>query len=116
MAVYLNNGEVIKNRFTKYLPDLTRRDVIVNHVRGRNEDGSISNKGGITSVSIFLPDGTCYNAEAKCHPNDNFNRRVGTLIALGKALKQAACPREEEISWLKVESQKSLCEPMKELI
>lgn len=104
MSVYLNNGEVIKNRFTKFLPDLSARDVFINHVRARNVDGSISNKGGVTSVSIFLPNGRCYNADAHCHPNDNFNRRVGVMIALGKALKQAYSELMSEYRVKEIES------------
>lgn len=44
-------------------------------------------KGGITTVELRSPNGSIFRGEARVHPNDNFNRRRGLRIALGRALK-----------------------------
>ncbi len=43
-------------------------------------------RGGTTVVTIHEPDGTFLaRGEAKCSRLDNFNRKMGTQIALGRA-------------------------------
>lgn len=46
-------------------------------------------KGGTTRVELFDPDGEFPLAEgvARCSPRDNYNKRLGRTIALGRAIK-----------------------------
>ena len=49
----------------------------------------VSAKGGITRIEITTPDKTQdVSGEAVCSKEDNFNRKTGNFIALGRALKQ----------------------------
>lgn len=47
----------------------------------------ISNFGGITIIEVTSPEGLNATGTAKCSIEDNFNRRVGNSIALGRALQ-----------------------------
>ena len=69
--------------------------VRVMHIRHRNLinkiDGvypEISNFGGSTTIEVTTPDGL-HTASGKsvCSIEDNFNRRVGNAIALGRAME-----------------------------
>lgn len=60
----------------------------VYHNRISNKDGSISPKGGLTVVEITDNYGTTHIGKAKCHENDNFVKRIGLMIAIGRALKR----------------------------
>lgn len=51
-------------------------------VRGKPLDA----KGGSTRVEITTPNGQELSAEARCSNKDNFNRKTGLAIALGRAL------------------------------
>jgi len=44
--------------------------------------------GGSTMIELEAPDGRRGNGTSLCSRCDNFNRRVGVLIALGRALDQ----------------------------
>lgn len=48
----------------------------------------ISEKGGSTQVDITTPDGVNTTGYANCCSIDNYNRKIGVLIALGRALKE----------------------------
>ena len=42
--------------------------------------------GGETHVEIICPDGSRLYGEAKCSMKDNYNKKLGVKIALGRAL------------------------------
>ena len=42
--------------------------------------------GGITRVEITTPDGDDLIGIAKCSPNDNYNKRKGVFISIGRAM------------------------------
>jgi len=44
-------------------------------------------KGGSTEIEVTSPEGIYVKAEAKCSDQDNFCRKTGVAIALGRALK-----------------------------
>jgi hypothetical protein len=47
----------------------------------------ISNFGGNTKIEVTTPDmTTTVTGQSKCSDKDNFNRRLGNSIALGRAL------------------------------
>jgi hypothetical protein len=47
-------------------------------------------RGGFTTVVLTPPDGKFCVGVARCHPlKDDFNKKIGLEIALGRALKQA---------------------------
>lgn len=43
-------------------------------------------KGGRTTVDVTFPDGTEVSGEALCSDQDNYNKKLGVRIALGRAL------------------------------
>lgn len=45
-------------------------------------------KGGMTEVFVTLSDGREALGHALCSRKDNFNRKIGRNIALGRALKE----------------------------
>lgn len=47
----------------------------------------ISAKGGRTELLLMSPEGIQIKAEAKCSPKDNYCRKTGVAIALGRAVK-----------------------------
>ena len=47
----------------------------------------ISNFGGTTVIEVTSPEGLSASGTAICSIEDNFNRRVGNSIALGRALQ-----------------------------
>ena len=49
----------------------------------------ISNFGGYTKIEVTTPDTlTTVTGESVCSVKENFNRRLGNSIALGRALEQ----------------------------
>lgn len=44
-----------------------------------------SPKGGATQVIIDSPDGQHFEGKAKCSDNDNYDKKLGIRIALGRA-------------------------------
>ena len=52
----------------------------------------VSNFGGLTKIEVTTPDMTKTEfGESKCSPKENFNRRLGNSIALGRALNKLGC-------------------------
>lgn len=45
-------------------------------------------RGGETMVRVFDDDGTTVSGIARCSDKDNYNKRLGRTIALGRALKR----------------------------
>jgi len=48
----------------------------------------ISSRGGKTRIEITTPSGEDVVGEAICSKEDNWNRKLGNSIALGRALQQ----------------------------
>lgn len=46
-------------------------------------------RGGRTRAEVLLPDGRIVTGEAHCSTLDNFSRKRGREIAIGRALKEA---------------------------
>ena len=59
-------------------------EVMFKHARGKNPDGTISNMGGMTFAYTFLQGGYVKFAVAVCHPNDNFEKRIGRVKSAGR--------------------------------
>lgn len=61
---------------------------------GREFAAKPLSKGGATEVLITRPKQDAISAIgiAECSPNDNFDRKRGVRIALGRALKQLGLP------------------------
>ena len=53
----------------------------------RRHSPSPETKGGKTVVEVRTPDGKEIKGEAICSPEDNYNKKIGVRIALGRALK-----------------------------
>lgn len=53
-------------------------------------------KGGRTELLLMSPEGIQIKAEAKCSEKDNYCRKVGVAIALGRALKNLEWQRKIE--------------------
>ena len=55
------------------------------HLRIRDKNGVVSNRGGATVAGIIDENGKLINfAVAYCHNKDNFNRAVGKIKATGR--------------------------------
>jgi hypothetical protein len=50
---------------------------------------TLSERGGQTIVQVRTPDGEELEGVAVCSTKDNFNRRLGVKIALGRALTRS---------------------------
>lgn len=59
--------------------------VAVRHHRIFNSDGSTKPKGGMTEVIIDSPHGEHFEGKAKCCDQDNYNKKLGIRIALGRS-------------------------------
>lgn len=67
--------------------------VRVLHIRERifkrrmdtSQYGSESAKGGITHVIIDSPNGDHYEGVARCNKKDNYNKKLGVKIAIGRS-------------------------------
>jgi len=46
-------------------------------------------RGGRTVIEVTTPDGTNLVGSSRCSRKENFNKRLGVKIALGRALKGA---------------------------
>lgn len=71
--------------------------------RGKGKDGKLqswreeglapSPRGGVTSCKITLPDGRETIGVAECSEKDNYSKKIGRDIALGRALAQLDKPK-----------------------
>lgn len=57
----------------------------VHHHRKMNLDG-INARGGKTVVEVTTPDGTTLVGMSRCSRKENFDKRMGVRIALGRAM------------------------------
>lgn len=58
----------------------------VHHHRRKAGCGAINPLGGKTVVEITTPDGTTLVGVSRCSRKENFNKRLGVRIALGRAM------------------------------
>lgn len=58
--------------------------------------GDVLPKGGRTELHLISPEGIEVVAEAKCSEKDNYCRKVGVAISLGRALKELEFQRKLE--------------------
>ena len=58
--------------------------------------GELNPKGGRTELLLMSPEGIQIKAEAKCSNRDNYCRKVGVAIALGRAIKELEWQRKIE--------------------
>ena len=64
-----------------------KHERVVNWAGGRRTD-DISPKGGRTIARILDAEGTeLALGEAVCRPDEQFNKKIGRMVALGRALK-----------------------------
>jgi hypothetical protein len=52
-------------------------------------DGPPEPKGGLTIAQIEFADGSTVRASAQCNPKDTYNKAIGRMIAVGRAMKTA---------------------------
>lgn len=60
------------------------RDRISKNRMDTSMTGYESPKGGFTKVIIDSPEGNHYEGEAHCSKKDNYNKKLGVRIALGR--------------------------------
>lgn len=61
------------------------RDRIFKNRMDSNPYGYESPKGGMTRVVIDSPDGKHFEGESFCSKKDNYNKKLGVKIALGRS-------------------------------
>ena len=59
----------------------------VKHFRRHSPSLVKETKGGKTVVEVRTPDGKEIKGEAICSSKDNYSKKIGVRIALGRALK-----------------------------
>lgn len=61
----------------------------MSEIRRNNVDRNLLiSTGGKTQVAIYQGSNKLGEAEARCGRHDNFNRKIGRTVAIGKALKK----------------------------
>lgn len=58
--------------------------VYFRHIRDINEDGKINNMGGVTIAYQEVAPDVFKIATARCHPKDNFCKKVGRVKSTGR--------------------------------
>lgn len=61
------------------------RNIFYKNRMGSNPNGYESPKGGYTRVIIDSPNGDHFEGAAKCSNKDNYNKKLGVRIALGRS-------------------------------
>lgn len=87
------NGKLIDNMKRNGI------SVFIEHNRKYNSCGNhgyMQTKGGDTDVLVTLPSGKAYNEVAACHEKDNYNKRIGLHVCLGRILKRMASEGEAQ--------------------
>lgn len=59
--------------------------VAVHHHRKRDKNGIILPKGGKTVLVIDSPHGEHFEGSSKCSNEDNYDKKLGIRIALGRS-------------------------------
>lgn len=59
------------------------------HIRNYDEHHTVRPRGGMTICYVCNEGGDVLEtAYSQCHPNDNFNKKLGRLISSGRAIKK----------------------------
>lgn len=61
------------------------RDKVFKNKMDSNQHGYDSPKGGLTRVIIDSPTGEHFEGQSKCSKKDNYNKKLGVRIALGRS-------------------------------
>lgn len=64
--------------------------IAVHHNRKKDKHGNISPKGGKTTLIIDSPCGRHFEGTAKCSNEDNYDKKLGVRIALGRSGVEAS--------------------------
>lgn len=74
---------------TNNIHELRKNGYKVRVIHGRitGSNGQISPRGGTTVIELTNPKGKTVIAKAECSKKDNWNRKVGNQIALGRAFE-----------------------------
>jgi hypothetical protein len=67
-------------------------DITIKHIREKDGMGNIKPKGGYTIARIYKDDLMLSNGVAVCSYFDNFNKQLGGIIALGRAIHDSPEP------------------------
>lgn len=59
--------------------------VAVRHHRNRDNNGKLKPKGGSTELIIDSPHGEHFEGISKCCDQDNYDKKLGVRIALGRS-------------------------------
>lgn len=59
--------------------------IAVRHHRNMNKEGKFSPKGGMTELIIDSPRGEHFEGRSYCCDQDNYNKKLGIRIALGRS-------------------------------
>jgi len=70
-------------------------------------------KGGKTVVDVQFPDGNNIHAEAECSLRDQFRKKTGVAIALGRVMKQRATKTDDQ--WYAIAEKRRLLDKAKEM-
>ena len=83
----MNELSVAELRKKKYKVEVHHSRVTTERHRFGGISEEIEPRGGVTHVRITTPDGEELKGVARCSLKDNYNKRLGVKIALGRALK-----------------------------
>lgn len=84
-----NNMNTVKEfRQAGYKVRVIHKRETVLYRRGFSQTRRISEKGGETILQLRTPSGEEFEASAKCSKLDNYNKKIGVRIALGRIRKQ----------------------------
>lgn len=84
----------MRGRFAELFGKIEPKALKVQHDRRHYVDGRVKPTGGVTKVTLEF-DGVRAVGFAACSNEDNFNRRIGYQIALGRALKRLSSSLKE---------------------
>lgn len=90
-TVHSLRSQGFKIRVNHYRFDKTTPNVLRPRFSFKKQDidkSEIEEKGGKTIITVTSPDGRTVEAISKCSLLDNFNRKKGVAIALGRAMKK----------------------------
>jgi hypothetical protein len=75
----------------------------ITHVRKRNEKGEYANLGGVTAAALIDENGVIQKLGfARCSDNDNFCRKTGREIAIGRMNANGPYNCEVPVTWFEL--------------
>jgi hypothetical protein len=83
MLPKLPDGYTVKYKYDRDIVKRERKTLLSDNVIFE-----LASKGGTTTATIYDQDGNmAARGFARCRPDEQFNKRLGKLISLGRALK-----------------------------